>query len=704
MMIKPSFYRLYRQCILLVLSFFITTLLIAQDSNRPLEIPTSLNDIPVLNAGNKALLCGQKSKAKSLYKQVQSLANSDSQTPLIAELNSIQTLPESERLNALKNLYPKLMLLNEVKLKVRALLNLAHQAYINNSISLSFKALETLASHDLLVNQPQLAADRLDLLSQLYEDSGRHNEALALTDSALELLKKVKPMQAQNLRMSLHWRQGRLLKQLNQVDKSLLAYQKAVNALEAIRQELPIIDEQGRSSYKVTLEPLYMGLVELLLNRSKQQVMPIRNDYLNKVKEVIELTRQAEMQDFLGDRCAVDTIDDDSQRSLPNGSSILYIISLPNSTELLLQTAEAIIHYPVKVSQKELNEAAKQFATQARNLNPKHKIVSQKLYRWLLSPVISQLESSQTDTLIIVPSGNLRLVSFNALFNGEHYLIEDYAVSTTTGISMTAIGKNDKNQIKSLVAGLSEPGLVVDKLAIDNITGDFSANTSSDNLQRTLLLSKGKIRAINLAGLDSKAPAKENIKQRNRVNLQQALALPGVKKEVLNVNQTLHGTLLLNENFSLKHFSKQASQGGYRLIHIASHGLFGGDAKSSFILTHDELLTLNQLQLLLKSQQAGHRIDLLSLSACQTAEGNERAPLGISGAAMKARARSVLGTLWPVEDNAAQQFMEDFYNGYLNQGLSKVKAQQQAQIALLRNPKTEHPFFWAPFTLIGNWQ
>ena len=93
----------------------------------------------------------------------------------------------------------------------------------------------------------------------------------------------------------------------------------------------------------------------------------------------------------------------------------------------------------------------------------------------------------------------------------------------------------------------------------------------------------------------------------------------------------------------------------------------------------------------------------MSLSACQTAEGNDRAPLGISGAAIKARAKSVLGTLWPVEDNAAKLLMQYLYAELTQKQQSKAEALRQAQLRLLRQPATQHPFFWAPFVLIGNW-
>ena len=146
-------------------------------------------------------------------------------------------------------------------------------------------------------------------------------------------------------------------------------------------------------------------------------------------------------------------------------------------------------------------------------------------------------------------------------------------------------------------------------------------------------------------------------------------------------------------------------RGSYRIAHLATHGFFGSTGKQSFIMAYDDLLTMNGLQTLLKGEQLQKiPIELLGLSACQTAEGNERAPLGISGAAIKARAKSVLGTLWPVDDEAAQAVMQYFYQEVATYKKSKTEALRQAQIKLIQNPSSNHPFFWAPFILIGNWQ
>jgi len=94
---------------------------------------------------------------------------------------------------------------------------------------------------------------------------------------------------------------------------------------------------------------------------------------------------------------------------------------------------------------------------------------------------------------------------------------------------------------------------------------------------------------------------------------------------------------------------------------------------------------------------------LLTLSACETAAGDDRAALGLAGVAIKAGARSALATLWPVDDAATSELVEEFYTQIQDPALSKATALQRAQLKILSNPERAHPIFWAPYLLINNW-
>jgi CHAT domain-containing protein len=96
-------------------------------------------------------------------------------------------------------------------------------------------------------------------------------------------------------------------------------------------------------------------------------------------------------------------------------------------------------------------------------------------------------------------------------------------------------------------------------------------------------------------------------------------------------------------------------------------------------------------------------VELLTLSACQTAEGDDRSPLGLTGVAIQSGARSALGSLWPVSDQATQRLLTGFYRHLLDPALSKAESLQRAQRELLAEPEFRHPFFWSAFILVGNW-
>ncbi|NMG59082.1 CHAT domain-containing protein, partial [Geitlerinema sp. P-1104] len=116
-------------------------------------------------------------------------------------------------------------------------------------------------------------------------------------------------------------------------------------------------------------------------------------------------------------------------------------------------------------------------------------------------------------------------------------------------------------------------------------------------------------------------------------------------------------------------------------------------------------LNVNELGQLLqrRDEQRFGALELLVLSACQTAMGDDRALLGLAGLAVRSGARSTIATLWAVRDEATADLMAEFYQHLAQPGMSKAKALQQAQLFLLHQSEYQRPFFWAPFILVGNW-
>jgi CHAT domain-containing protein len=113
---------------------------------------------------------------------------------------------------------------------------------------------------------------------------------------------------------------------------------------------------------------------------------------------------------------------------------------------------------------------------------------------------------------------------------------------------------------------------------------------------------------------------------------------------------------------------------------------------------------MNQLEQLIRlSKLRNEPVELLTLSACKTAVGDDQAALGLAGVAIKAGARTALATLWSIDDEATTLVIGEFYRQLQREHVSKAKALQNAQKFLLKNSRYQHPAFWASFLLIGNW-
>jgi CHAT domain-containing protein len=115
---------------------------------------------------------------------------------------------------------------------------------------------------------------------------------------------------------------------------------------------------------------------------------------------------------------------------------------------------------------------------------------------------------------------------------------------------------------------------------------------------------------------------------------------------------------------------------------------------------------VKELSELLRSREGrqSQAIELLVLSACDTATGDDRAALGLAGLAVKSGARSTIATLWPVKDKAAALMMTEFYKNLQKPQVNKAEALRQAQLHLLQKTDFREPFFWSGVVLVGNWQ
>jgi CHAT domain-containing protein len=667
------------------------------DEAEPLLRQAAANPLPprdraaaLMDLGNLLLARGQAGAAAESWDRAAALQPDDAELALAVALNRLRLQPAADRVPALQALLPRVAAPAPPAARARLALNLAAQAQAlvgdepgGAAAELSWRALELGRAQALAAADDRLAAEALEGLAALYEAQQRPAEALALVEQGIAHARRA---DARERLMTLEGRAGRLAAAGGDAERALAAYRRAVEHVEAVRSDIPVQYQDGRSSFRDTLEPLYLGLTDQLLRRSEAAPPAERQALLRQARDTIELIKQTELADYLRDRCSVDAATRSVTAAPPAGTAIYYPIILPDRLELLLETAAGLERRSVAVGGERLRDEVQAFVAALRNGQPL-RARSEALYRTLMAPLDGLLQAQRIHTLVAVPDGVLRLLPLAALHDGRGWLLQRLAVATVPGLSLTAPARGERRPLQALLAGLSEPGPVVDKLSQAVIDAVLEPGTDPQQPRAT----------------GSRGPAAPDPQRASA--LREALALPGVKQEIETLAGVLPGTVLLDRGFTLDALKAQMRARAHPIVHIASHGVFGHDADSTFIMTYDELLTLDGLQALLRDgRPRGATIELLTLSACQTAEGDDRAPLGMSGSALKARARSALGTLWPVSDESAKRVMGGFYRHLAEGRLSRIESLRQAQLELLQQPQRGHPYHWAPFILIGDWQ
>ena len=182
------------------------------------------------------------------------------------------------------------------------------------------------------------------------------------------------------------------------------------------------------------------------------------------------------------------------------------------------------------------------------------------------------------------------------------------------------------------------------------------------------------------------------------------VGLPGVPRELQNLEATYGASVLRDTNFKRDDLKEQLTSADYSIVHIATHGHFDSNPQESYLLTYDDKLTMDLLEESIGNRKnVGEPLELLVLSACETAAGDSRAALGLAGVALKAGARSAVATLWQISDAATVEIIDTFYEYTAKEGVTKARAMQLAQIRLIEQPRFQHPTDWAPFLMIGNW-
>lgn len=399
--------------------------------------------------------------------------------------------------------------------------------------------------------------------------------------------------------------------------------------------------QSSRQAYSTRIEPVYLEYADVHLRQAAAlpEGSPEQQRVLRDVRDQLESLKQAEVQDYFNNGCV--TSGASSKSVSIAGTAVIYPILLSDRTEVLIESGDMLRRFATPVSRGELTATVRRFrlGLEQPSAGDSYRQPAQSLYKWLLAPAAQFLEDQHVNTLVFVPSGSLRTIPLGALLDGNTFVVERYSVATTPAIT--------------LIPTLSAP-------ATNHVL---------------------------VAGLTE--------------SVQGFAGLPSVETEIATIGAIFPSESLKDQTFQLTSIRTDLSKTGFSVAHLATHGEFNADHRQSFILTYDSRLTMDGLQAALGKRQ--DPLDLLVLSACSTAAGDDRAALGLAGVAIQAGARSALASLWSISDEATAALMGSFYQSRKSGGQTKAQSLRGAQLALLQKPEYRHPSYWAPYLLVGNW-
>ncbi|MEG3967226.1 tetratricopeptide repeat protein [Microcoleus sp. T2B6] len=600
--------------------------------------------------------------------------------------------------------------------------------------------------------------DTLDSLGTVHQRIGQYSQALQLYQESLAIRKEVGDRPGERITLS---NIADVIFKQNQPELAIIFYKESVNVTESIRIQLRSLPAEKQRSYTTTVADTYRRLADILLQQDRvleaQQVLDLLKiqeieDYLRSVRgneqtaQGIPLTPQEQQirnrhneilnrEIQLGRKLAelekitpanrtseqqqeianlrqmqqemrgtfnefinspeivailqqlsprVQTVNlaqlnmmrGDVLQRLEKKAVLIQPLILEDRLELVITTADAPpFRRTVTVKKQEVNQAIVEFRMALEDPKSDATIPAKKLYNWLIKPLEHDLTEAQAKSIIYAPDGQLRYIPLAALYDGKQWLGQRFVINNITAMSLT----------KFNVETAAKPRI---------LAGAFAAGRYNIKRGSTPFGFSG----LPFAGLEV-----ENL----------AAMMPGTTK-------------LIDREFNRATMIPRLPD--YNIIHLATHAMFvTGKPEDSFILLGDGgLITLPDIQTLNLLN-----VDLVVLSACQTGIGgklgNGEEILGFGYQIQETGAKAAIASLWKVDDGGTQALMVAFYTALLS-GNKKAEALQKAQIALITGDdsvlgpsanlsilaqtrsglkrsvasRLHHPYYWAPFILIGN--
>ena len=553
-------------------------------------------------------------------------------------------------------------------------------------------------------------------LGNAYFALGDFPRAITYYEQALPLYQAIEERSGQGALLNNF---GALLAAQDQPELAIAFYKASVNLRESIRADLQELPDTLQAFYTESISESYRALVRLLLEQ----------DRVLEAQQVLELLRVQEIDEYLRDmrgnaqtaegldlweaerkllalymemveagkgfetflnRPEVQAFTQQLQRNARgqnlnpetlarlqtnlqqlDNAVLLYLLILDDRLELVLVTPDGLERQTVPIDRVQLNQLIAHFRTDITGRKPDVEQSAQRLYDLLIRPLAPYL--GETQTILYAADGQLRYIPLAALHDGEQWLAQRFNINLITAASLTDWGRSQSADLSVLAGAFSEGNYQV-------VVGDRTFNF--DGLQ--------------YAGLEVERIATD---------------IPATKA-------------YFNQDFSRDAVESQL--GNHSIVHFATHAEFVvGTPHESFILFgNGDRVNLQDI-----ANWSLPGVDLVVLSACQTAVSGELGQgeeiLGFGYQIQRTGARAAIASLWYVNDGGTQVLMNAFYTALQN-GYSPTESLRLAQQALIEGDVSilgedirsdlelitaspegasstlNHPYYWAPFILIGN--
>ncbi|MBP5973391.1 CHAT domain-containing protein [Brasilonema sp. CT11] len=511
----------------------------------------------------------------------------------------------------------------------------------------------------------------LSYLAHFYECQHDYTQALKLTREAQSIAEH--NVNARDNLYLCQWQLARIFKAQNKLMMALAAYEAAINTFKNIRHPHVIFYSYIEDfSPENTKQKILRELIEVKLSLTGTKVSKKISHNLTEILNTIEVLKLAEVQNFLGEDSDLILVNHKVMDSVQTDktTAVFYSIILEDRLAIIISLPDKKKYLRwIFVDRKSLRQEINEFR---RGLEKRSNIIynpqqAQKLYDWIIRPFVKDLDSLHIKTLIFINDGILDSVPMAALHDGKEFLVQRYAISNASSLSPK-----------------------------DTLRERSIATTSSLSLINAKKVNRKNLRMLAM-GLTKDAI----------VDGRKYEALTNVKQEINQVTAQIPGSKqLLDDNFTYTNLQTELRQTFYPIIHIATHGEFSAVSEDTFLITgNNGKLTMTDLYTLIRNTVRGSEpVELLTLTACDTAIGDDRIPLDLAGSTVNAGVKSAFASLWSINDAATVTFVTKFYAEWYDNGLSKAEALQRVQKELITNGKKyAHPYYWAPFILVGNW-